>query len=301
MKVIGIVAAAVAVIYLGMAAYVASMVKVPRIPLAESPASLDLVYEDVSFPSRIDNITLSGWYMLGEKEFTIVMVSGGIQNRVDPNAGTLEIGRGLVGRGFNVLMFDLRGRGESQGKGRLLTYDERDIGGAVDYVMSRGYPAGSIGLLGFSAGATSSLIFASEEDVFAVVSDSSFVNVTDDLVRKVSNETGVPKLLVRLFVPGTQLIAQTIYGYDAVNLNDIVADVRCPILFIYGERDDLIMVAGTRELFEASGNPSDGLWIVPGAGHSQAYKMNPVNYIDKVMAFFDETTAGNRGIGKEVK
>ena len=61
------------------------------------------------------------------------------------------------------------------------------------------------------------------------------------------------------------------------------------------------MADGARELFEASGNPSDELWIVPGAGHSQVYKMNPVNYIDKVSAFFDGVTAGNRGIGKEVK
>ena len=301
MKVIGIVAVAILVIYLGISAYVVSMSKVPRIPLAESPASMGLAYEDVSFPSRIDDVTLSGWYLPGEKGFTIIVVNGGIQNRVDPRTGTLEIGRGLAEMGFDVFMFDLRGRGESQGKGRLLTYDERDIGGAVDYVMSRGYPAERIGLLGFSAGATSSLIFASKDDVFAVVSDSSFVNVADDLVRKASNETGVPKPLVRLFVPGTLLIAKAMHGYDAVNLTNIVADVRRPILFIYGERDDLVTMADARELFEASGNPSDELWIVPDAGHSQAYKMNPVDYIDKVMAFFDETTAGNRGIGKEVK
>ena len=118
MKVIGIVAGTVLVLYLGISAYLASMIEVPRIPLAESPASVGLAYEDVSFPSRIDNIALSGWYMPGQNEFTIVMVSGGIQNRVDPNAGTLEIGKDLVDRGFNVLMFDLRGRGESEGRRR---------------------------------------------------------------------------------------------------------------------------------------------------------------------------------------
>ncbi len=289
MKVIGIVTGTVLVLYLGISAYLASMIEVPRIPLGESPASVGLVYEDVSFPSHIDNITLSGWYMPGEKEFTIIMVSGGAQNRVDPNAGTLEMGKDLVERGFSVLMFDLRGRGESEGKGVLLTYYERDIRGAVDYIMSRGYPAESIGIIGFSAGATSSLIFASRENIAAVVSDSSFVDVTDDLVRKVSMETGVPKLLVRLFVPSTQLMAKTMYGYDAQNLTEIVADVRCPILFIYGELDDLVPMASAYKLFEASGNPSDELWILPGAGHSQAYKMNPIDYIDKVTIFFDKT------------
>jgi len=231
-KVIGIVVAVILIIYFGISAYVVSMSKVPRLPLTGSPAALSLAYEDVSFPSRIDSVTLSGWYLPGEKDFTIIMVSGGIQNRVDSRTGTLEIGRDLVERGFSVLMFDLRGRGESQGQGRLLAYDERDIGGAVDYVMSRGYPAENIGLLGFSAGAKSSLIFTDKDEVGAVVADSSFVHVTDDLVRKASGETGIPEPLVRLFVPGTLLIARVMHGYDAVNLSDIIADIRSPILFI---------------------------------------------------------------------
>lgn len=295
MKVIGIVAGTVLVLYLGISAYMASMIEVPRIPLAKSPASVGLVYEDVSFPSRIDDITLSGWYMSGEKEFTIVMVSGGVQNRVDPNAGTLEIGRDLVGRGFNVLMFDLRGRGTSEGKGVLLTYYERDIGGAVDYIISRGNPVESIGILGFSAGATSSLIFASRENIAAVVADSSFADVINDLVRKVSVEKGIPRLLVRLFVPGTQLMAKARYGYDAVNLTDIVADVQCPILFVYGELDDLVPMAGAYKLFKASGNPSDELWIIPGAGHSKAYNVSPADYINKITAFFDNTQKDRDG------
>jgi uncharacterized protein len=290
-KTIGIAIALILIIYFGVSAYVVSMSKVPRLPLAESPAAPGLTYEDVSFPSRIDGVTLSGWYLPGEKDFIIVMVSGGIQNRIDTRTGTLEIGRDLEQRGFSILMFDLRGRGESEGQGRLLAYDERDIGGAVDYAMSRGYPAGSVGLLGFSAGAKSSLIFASKNEVGAVVADSSFVHVTDDLVRKASSETGIPQPLVRLFVPGTLLIAKVMYGYDAVNLGDIVADIISPLLLIYGEKDDLVTMAGVRELFEASVNPSDELWIVPGAGHSLAYRTNPVDYIDRVAAFFDKAAA----------
>jgi len=286
-KVIGILAGIVLVLYFGISVYLASMIEVPRIPLGESPASVGLVYEDVSFPSHTDNITLRGWYMPGEKEFAIIMVSGGIQNRVDPNAGTLEMGKNLVERGFSVLMFDLRGRGESEGKGVFLTHDERDIRGAVDYIKNRGYPADSIGVIGFSTGATSSLIFASHENIAAVISDSSFADVTEDLVRKVSIETGIPKLLVKLFVPSTLLMVKMMYGYDTVNLMDTVADVRCPILFIYGELDDLVPMESAYKLFEASGNPLDELWVVPGAGHSQTYKMNPVSYIDKVTAFFE--------------
>ena len=71
-----------------------------------------------------------------------------------------------------------------------------------------------------------------------------FVNVANVLVRKASSETGIPKPLGRLFVPGTLLIARVMYGYDAVNLSDIVADARSPILFIYGDMDYLVTMGG---------------------------------------------------------
>ncbi|GAJ17132.1 unnamed protein product, partial [marine sediment metagenome] len=124
----------VLVAYFGASSYFAAIVmKIPRIPLDDSPASVGLNYEDVSFPSRVDGITLKGWYCLGG-ESVIIFVNGGHQNRVDPDMGTLELTRDLVGRGYSVLLFDLRGRGESEGKGLRLTHTDRDIGGAVDYI-----------------------------------------------------------------------------------------------------------------------------------------------------------------------
>jgi len=65
--------------------------------------------------------------------------------------------------------------------------------------------------------------------------------------------------------------------------------------------DDLVTMAGAHELFEASVNPTHELWIVPGAGHSLAYKTNPIDYIDRITAFLNKATSWNHGIGKEVK
>lgn len=60
-----------------------------------------------------------------------------------------------------------------------------------------------------------------------------------------------------------------------------------PILFIHGEEDDFTPLDHAYRLYEASQNPDDTLWIVPGADHVKAYVTSPAEYIDKVIAFFD--------------
>ena len=82
----------------------------------ETPASVGLPYEDIRFHSRFDGVKLKGWYIPGNKEYSMMIINGGTQDRVDSRTGTLEITRGLVENGYNVFLFDQRGRGESDGK-----------------------------------------------------------------------------------------------------------------------------------------------------------------------------------------
>lgn len=289
LKIIGIVVGVlVLVIYIGGSIYFAnSMMPVSRTPLDKSITPEGLKYEDVSFTSRNDSVKLKGWYMPGDTESTVLIVNGGGNNRIDQDVGTLEICGDLVQKGYNVLIFDMRGRGESEGEGLFLTNVEHDIGGAVDYIKSRGIPGENIGILGFSLGAISSLIFAAEDDVACVVSDSAFAYVPEAFVRKVPRQFGIPEVIVRIINPGSFLMAKLMYGYELRNPADMVKDVHCPILFVQGDSDDLVYVEDTNGLLEASGNPSDEIWILSGVGHTQGYKAQPTAYIDKVVAFFE--------------
>lgn len=276
------------VAYLATSAYFATeLMRVPRIPLDDSPTSVGLVYEDVSFPSRIDNVALSGWYIPGG-ETIVVMVSSSIENRTDPNIGALEISRDLVKGGFSVLLFDLRGRGDSEGKGVFLTHNDRDIGGAIDYVKSRGHT--DVAIVGFSTGAASSLIFASREDVLAVVSDSSFASVDEMVIKVGAEERGLPQSLIKFFKPGVFLMARVIYGYKRTDPVDVVVDIRCPIFFIHGELDGLIPVEDVHRLHEASDNPADQVWVIPSAEHCLGYRADSESYIRKVVDFLTTGT-----------
>jgi len=276
----------VVILYIGLSILGAIlMMEIPRLPVNGSPASVGLAYMDVSFPTRSGDITLRGWYLPGQGDSAILIVHGGFQNRIDDDVDTLGLAHELVKRGYNVLLFDLRGRGESEGRGLSLSNTERDIGSAVDYLNSRGYPAESIGIIGFCSGAASSAIFASDETIGALVLDGCFASVRGMITRQATSKR-IPEFLLDFFIPGLSFAVKTLYGYEPVDPIDIIPNVTCPMLFIHEEHDNLISGEETYQLFKASKNPANEMWEVSATEHSQAYKMFPVQYVDRVDYFF---------------
>lgn len=286
-KIIAIVVVAILVLYIGLSVYGAhEAMEIPRLPLDvnSSPDSVGLAYEDVSFTSRDDSVVLRGWYLPADSDYTIIIVHGGFQNRLDDNVNTLDLARDLVAKGYDILLFDLRGRGESEGKGQSLSNIERDIGGAVDYLITEGYPSERIYIIGFCSGAASACIFASQNQVGALVLDGCFANV-HDMVSNQAALMGIPQFLVNFFAPGLLLMADIIYDFELVNAQDVVADVACPIFFIHEENDELISLEEMQLLFSLSTHPANEFWEVGDAEHSQSYKTHPADYIEKVDGF----------------
>lgn len=286
-KIIAIVVAAVLVVYAGISIFGAyKAMEIPRLDLEEnvSPADVGLDYEDVSFNSREDNVELKGWYLPAEGDYAIIIVHGGFQHRLDDDVNTLPLARDLVAEGYNVLLFDLRGRGESEGEGRSLSNIERDVGGAFDYVMTEGYTSERIYIIGFCSGAASACIFASQNSVGALVLDGCFADVYDMVVNQ-AKLLGIPEFLVDGFIPGMLLMSRLFYDFELVNAQEVIADVDCPIFFIHEENDELISLAEMQRLFGLATNPANDFWEVPDAEHSQSYKTHPTEFIERVDGF----------------
>ena len=274
-------------VYFGISGYMASsLTRLDRLPITENPSLFGLSYEEISFPSRVDSLTLKGWYIrVGEEQPVIIMVHGAGGNRA--SGSTLELAVDLVDEGYNVLMFDLRGHGESEGAHLSAGYYERhDLLGAVDYLESRGVT--SIGVLGFSLGAATAILTAGEEPrISAVVSDGCFADLTEIINREATKRGGLPGW----FTPGYLFMNRVMYGVDlnAVRPIDAVSKIAPrPIFFIHGASDDFVPPAHVNRLYEASNNPSNLVWIVPNAKHIEAYKIASVEYVEKVTAFFNK-------------
>ena len=84
----------------------------------------------------------------------------------------------LLNRGFSVLIFDSRARGESGGvRSSEGNPEQWGVFGAIEYVQSRCIPVKRIGLLGFSLRAGVAILVAAQEPrIPAVVSDSVFLD-----------------------------------------------------------------------------------------------------------------------------
>jgi fermentation-respiration switch protein FrsA (DUF1100 family) len=276
------------VIFVGISAYLGySMTRVERVPLTEDPSVMGLAYENVAFASLDENLTLRGWFLPGEPAYpAIITVHGNGHNRDDPTIGTLDIAAELVQSGYSVLMFDLRGYGESDGStvgGGYL--EKRDLEGAVAYIKSRGVDR--IGVIGFSLGAVTALLAAAEDnDIAAVVSDSSYADLNDMMEPEFEKRTKAPTI----FLYPILFMIKIIYGVDfaAIRPVAVVSEITPrPILFIHGSADATIPVSHASRLFEAAQSPQDELWIVTGAEHTQAYKLHPAEYMQRVTDFFD--------------
>ena len=280
----------VIVAFLGLSAFLgASATRVERIPVTISPADLGLDYEDITFPSREDHLTLHGWFLPSpDSEQVIIMLHGAESNRSDPGVNMMGIAAELIANDYNVLMFDFRGHGESEGDRLSAGYHERkDLLGAVDFVQERGFE--QIGVLGFSMGAATALMGTAEEtNIDCIVADSSFADMTGIMEREFTERTKFPGF----FLTPVLFMVNIMYGVDfkAVKPVENVPEIAPrPILFIHGEEDDFTPLDHAYRLYEASQNPDDALWIVPGADHVKAYVTSPTEYIDKVIAFFDNT------------
>ena len=284
-KIISIGVAALLVAYLGLSVFGANRaMEIPRLPLVYQAKALGLAYEDVSFKSRGDDITLKGWFLPGTNSQAVIIVHGGFQNRIDDNVKTPELARGLVDRGYNVLLWDLRGRGESAGQGLSLSFIDEDIGGAVDYLKGRGFAAQDICLLGFCSGATMSCIYGSRNDIGALVLDGCFY---DDgrMVMRQAESIDIPGWLAGFFMPGGLLFSSVIYGFHRIDPIDVIPDIRCPVFFIHEENDEFTTMEETRQMFGVSVNPANEIWEALASTHSQGFRNHPQEYIDRVDAF----------------
>ena len=138
----------------------------PRERKFVTPWELGVPYEDVSFHTK-DGLLLGGWWLPAPGAKRTVITLHGHRGARHHCVG---IGAALWRRGANVLLFDNRGRGSSEGKLMSLGHFETlDALAAIGYALSRA-PEVPLGLIGYSMSA------ARDKRVGAVVADSPFAS-----------------------------------------------------------------------------------------------------------------------------
>lgn len=256
-----------------------------------SPADYGLVYEDVSFASRDGapcgaphGVTLRGWFIPADPALGTVVFCHGHAGSMDPD---VIYAPWFHEAGFNVLMFDFRAHGRSDGERVSLGYFERqDLLGAVDFLRGRGIT--EVGVLGFSMGGAVALITAPQcEAIRAVISDGGFARLEDAMLGW-GRERGLPRWLTLPLARLIVVVAGWRLGVRLSKADPIRWVARIAprsVLFIHGDRDSYVTIDGVEALYAATGEPKQ-LWRVANAGHRRVDQLLPAEYRERVIGFF---------------
>ena len=254
------------------------------------PKSFALVAKDVEFTTRGGDLKLRGWHIFGqEKQDTIIFVHGHGGDRGVGNS--LEIATKLWEHGFNLLLFDLRGSGLSEGERVSGGYFEQDdLLGAYDYVLQSETSSGKIGVIGFSAGAATAILGAAKEPgIQAIVADSTYADVSDLISQEVALATSMPEWIVPMFAPGIKIAAEVMHGIklDEMVPEKSVGNIKYPVFLIHGVDGTRIPVEHSVRVHKAA-HFGTNLWKVENAGHVMAFQNNPEEYIFRVVVYYQE-------------
>ena len=268
---------------------VQGVTKADRHPQEEHPSDYNLVFEDVEFASHRGDVALRGWYLPGEDSSPHLIFVHGIGS-VRSGDNAVELATRMVDLGYNVLLFDLRGHGSSEGDKVSGGFFERwDVLGALDYLVERGVDPSRMGLMGFSMGAATLIMAATEEPrITAVVADSPFADASDLIARESARKTPFPEWMMPIFIPTTKLMARTIYGINIGSLvpEKSVAELGYPIFVIHGLADDRIPWEHGQRV-AAAAEEGSSLWLLPGVGHVDAFLTHPDEYVERVNDYFE--------------
>ncbi len=182
--------------------------------------------------------------------------------------------------GYNVLLPDLRGHGESGG--RFVTHgflEKEDVANAIASARERrGMDPARLGIHGCSAGASLAIEFAADRfGVRALWLESPYADPMAMARHYLSQRTGLAPGLLGLtsrFAVGravAQVRRELSLTGDAGGLETIdplaaMSRVRAPVCLVSGENDELVPPRFSARL-EAALPPGSRVWHAPNAGH----------------------------------
>jgi fermentation-respiration switch protein FrsA (DUF1100 family) len=252
-----------------------------------TPAALGLAFEDVRFRTT-DGVELGAWLIPHPRprgNFIFWHRHGRNRGHVGALWTTFHE------LGLNVLAFDFRGHGDSDGHTSAFGHREvEDLIAAEAYLSTR-CPGQPLLLAGVSLGAAVALQTVPKlPNVRGVWSEGSFACLGNAVEYKFSP---MPDLLRCPLVDFYYWLGWLDCGLWGPSVNPVVSlqGARVPIFFCHGRRDELVPFAEGETLYQAYGGPK-GHWWVEGASHYDVQQRNHREYLRRLRTFLEECLAG---------
>lgn len=239
----------------------------PQRKLLSPPSYLGLSVQRVEFPTE-DGLTIVSWIIPAAEDSTglwLLICHG--------NAGNLsEFGRpahyaGLGQLGLNLLAFDYRGYGESEG---LPTEAGlyKDAQAAYRYLRKTlGVPAERIVVFGHSLGSAVAIDLVSRVSAGGLIVEGALTSAIE------RGQELYP------FIPVRWIAASR---YPSI---EKISKVTVPKLFLHARGDEVIPLAHGRRLYEAA--PPPKTFVELNGGHGDTFDLDSLNYFGSIRRFIE--------------
>jgi alpha-beta hydrolase superfamily lysophospholipase len=214
-----------------------------------------LPHEEIAFDG--EGVRLRGWRFAAEgtRRGTVIYLHGVADNR----SGVAGIAARYTARGFDVLAYDSRAHGLSEGEACTYGfYEKRDLRRVLDTVAP-----GPVALLGVSLGGSVALQAAADDPrISAVVAIAPFATL-ESVVRE-----RAPFFVTDGDIRRALALAerQARFEVDEVNPQAAAARITVPVLLIHGDQDEHTSADHSRRIYGAL-TGKRRLIIVPAGTH----------------------------------
>jgi len=242
----------------------AGLVFHPDPEIETTPEQIHLAFEDVTLTAG-DGVRAHGWYIQAEQAVGTVLFCHGNAGNISHRIDTIWT---LNRLGMNVLIFDYRGYGRSEGTPTEAgTYLDAEAAWK-HLVEARGIAPGRIIIHGRSLGGAVAAHLAQSHTPAGLVLESTF--------------SSIPDMGARLYpIFPVRLLSKFCYATA-----DYAATTRCPILCIHSPDDDIVPYEQGRRVFEAAREPKRFLKL--RGSHNSGYLESSDVYEPALKAFFTE-------------
>jgi alpha-beta hydrolase superfamily lysophospholipase len=232
-----------------------------------------------------DGVKLHCRYWSTETARAVVVLAHGFAGSCD-NVAVVRQAQALRAAAFDVVSYDSRGHGRSEGQCALGDLESNDIAAAVARAKRTGL---DVVLVGASMGAVAALRYAAggDNELAGVVSISA--------PARFRTPCSVPGALV-IGLARTRLGRQVAKHHLHVRIAptwtapafpaELVRDIVVPVALVHGDQDRYIPTSDAQTIYQACNSPHRHLELVRGMGHAFDHKALPAvnNALDWLLA-----------------
>jgi fermentation-respiration switch protein FrsA (DUF1100 family) len=230
------------------------MIFIPYQTLDQSPRDWGLEYEDV-FIHTSDAIKLHGWYIPHKDSKRTLLFFHGNAGNISHRGESIKIFHRL---GFNVLIFDYRGYGKSEGQPSETGLYE-DAHSAWNYLLSKKeLQPDNIIIFGRSLGGAVAVKLATEVQPDALILESVFSSAAD---------------MAKSLYPGLYHLLVLRFDFDN---KAMIKQVHSPLLLMHSPDDEIIPFKQGKKVFLAANQPKK--MIILQGNHNNGFLQSQPDY-----------------------